>query len=197
MARTRSSSPIDRAAKPNISGGRRRSERNELRPYPLHPLQNRRQVVAIPRELVQQLLPQPVEIRSGALARVGQLDLHHRLDPPRPRRHHHHTVGQVDGFLGIVGDQQGGNAGAFADGQQLVLQLQEPLAAVPGTLSAYDLKLGADGNELIFTYDTRAGRTGITALLKDVSAAGIAFADLNTMQSSLEEIFVTLVREAA
>ncbi len=79
--------------------------------------------------------------------------------------------------------------------KQLVLQLQAPLAAIPEALGSYDLQLGADGNELIYTYDTRAERTGITALLNDMRAAGIPFKDLSTTQSSLEDIFVDLVRQ--
>ncbi|HEV7252772.1 MAG TPA: ABC transporter ATP-binding protein [Mesorhizobium sp.] len=81
--------------------------------------------------------------------------------------------------------------------KQLTLQLQKPLEAVPADLSAYGLQLGADGAELTYTYDARAERTGITALLQDLSAAGIRFSDLQTRQSSLEEIFVGLVRERA
>jgi ABC-2 type transport system ATP-binding protein len=79
--------------------------------------------------------------------------------------------------------------------KQLSLQLQSKLDRVPGELSAYDLELSADGTEVIFTYDTRGERTGITALLHDLSVAGIRFKDLNTKQSTLEEIFVSLVRE--
>ncbi len=78
--------------------------------------------------------------------------------------------------------------------KQLVLQLSEPLAAVPESLAPHALELSGDGRALTFTYDTHAGRTGITALLNDMRAAGIGFADLNTTQSSLEDIFVDLVR---
>ena len=79
--------------------------------------------------------------------------------------------------------------------KQLVLQLQEPLGAIPEALGNYDLQLGSDG-ELIYTYDTKAERTGITALLNDMRAAGVSFKDLSTTQSSLEDIFVDLVRQA-
>ncbi|MGO4685321.1 ABC transporter ATP-binding protein [Hyphomicrobium sp. 2TAF46] len=79
--------------------------------------------------------------------------------------------------------------------KQLVLQLSSPLTEIPGALAAYNLHLAADGNELTYTYDTRAERTGITALLNDMRTAGLAFKDLSTMQSSLEDIFVDLVRE--
>jgi ABC-2 type transport system ATP-binding protein len=79
--------------------------------------------------------------------------------------------------------------------KQLVLQLHDRLAAVPPQLAAYHLTLNAEGNELIYHYDTRAERTGITGLLNDVREAGIRFRDLNTTQSSLEDIFVGLVSE--
>lgn len=79
--------------------------------------------------------------------------------------------------------------------KQLVLQLSAPLSEIPAGLGGYDLHLGADGNELTYTYDTRAERTGITALLNDMRAGGVTFKDLSTMQSSLEDIFVDLVRE--
>ena len=78
--------------------------------------------------------------------------------------------------------------------KQLVLNLHQRIDAVPASLAAYRLEIGADGQELIFTYDTRGERTGITALLRDMSEAGIRFSDLNTTQSSLEDIFVDIVR---
>jgi ABC-2 type transport system ATP-binding protein len=80
--------------------------------------------------------------------------------------------------------------------KQLTLQLSEPLAAIPEVLVPHALELSEDGRALTFTYDTHAGRTGITALLNDMRSAGIGFADLNTTQSSLEDIFVDLVRSA-
>ena len=79
--------------------------------------------------------------------------------------------------------------------KQLNLQLQLPLAALPPSLAAYDLQLVNDGHELIYTYDTHAERTGITALLNDMRTAEIVFKDLSTAQSSLEDIFVDLVRQ--
>jgi len=81
--------------------------------------------------------------------------------------------------------------------KQLTLQLQSPLDAVPESLSAYGLVLQADGEELAYTYDTKAERTGITSLLKDLGEAGIRFRDLRTSQSSLEDIFVGLLRANA
>lgn len=80
--------------------------------------------------------------------------------------------------------------------KQLVLQLHDPLTAIPAALSQHALELSEDGREVTFTYDTRADRTGITALLNDMRSAGVGFTDLNTTQSSLEDIFVDLVREA-
>jgi ABC-2 type transport system ATP-binding protein len=79
--------------------------------------------------------------------------------------------------------------------KQLALQLIQRLEIVPAELAAHNLTLAADGSELIYTYDTQAERTGITALLKDLNLAGIRFKDLNTTQSSLEDIFVDLVRQ--
>ena len=66
-----------------------------------------------------------------------------------------------------------------------------------GQLADFDLRLSADGEEIVYTYDTQADRTGITTLLQTLSEAGIRFRDLSTSQSSLEEIFVNLVRERA
>src|SRR6187200_459122 len=77
----------------------------------------------------------------------------------------------------------------------LTLQLHKKLSAIPGELAAHHVTLAADGNELIYTYDTQGERTGITALLKDINLAGIRFRDLSTSQSSLEDIFVDLVRQ--
>ncbi|MCT8970942.1 ABC transporter ATP-binding protein [Microbaculum marinisediminis] len=78
----------------------------------------------------------------------------------------------------------------------LTLHLHEPLDAVPEGLGTYALELSGDGTELTYTYDTQGERTGITALLTDLSAANIRFRDLHTEQSSLEEIFVNLVSDS-
>jgi ABC-2 type transport system ATP-binding protein len=78
--------------------------------------------------------------------------------------------------------------------KQLTLQLREALAAVPADLARHRLSLSGGGRELVYTYDTQGERTGITGLLDDLARAGIAFRDLQTTQSSLEEIFVGLVR---
>jgi ABC-2 type transport system ATP-binding protein len=79
--------------------------------------------------------------------------------------------------------------------KQLALHLQKKLDLVPPELSAYNLKLAADGMELVFTYDSQVERTGITGLLTDLNRAGIRFRDLQTTQSSLEDIFVGLVSD--
>ena len=78
--------------------------------------------------------------------------------------------------------------------KQLTLHLMSPLQALPPGLSAHALALSADGSELTYTYDSQRERTGISALLTDLNAAGIRFKDLHTTQSSLEDIFVTLVK---
>jgi ABC-2 type transport system ATP-binding protein len=79
--------------------------------------------------------------------------------------------------------------------KQLTLELQQKLDFIPNELAAYQLTLANGGHELVYTYDTYAERTGITRLLRDLSEAGIRFRDLHTTQTSLEEIFVGLVRQ--
>lgn len=79
--------------------------------------------------------------------------------------------------------------------KQLVLHLQEPLANVPSELSNYELELSDNRQELTYTYDTKRQSTGITALLGELRAADIHFSDLQTTQSSLEDIFVDLVKK--
>ncbi|RCW81979.1 ABC transporter ATP-binding protein [Phyllobacterium bourgognense] len=79
--------------------------------------------------------------------------------------------------------------------KQLRLFLQEKRDEVPEALAQYELELSSDGCELIYHYDTQKDRTGITALLKDLDKAGVRFKDIQTRESSLEEIFVNLVRE--
>ncbi len=81
--------------------------------------------------------------------------------------------------------------------KQLTLQLSSALDSVPDAVRDYNLELQTEGTELIYTYDTRAERTGITSLLKELSNEGIKFKDLSTKQSSLEEIFVSLVSETS
>ncbi|MEM8811418.1 MAG: ABC transporter ATP-binding protein [Pseudomonadota bacterium] len=76
----------------------------------------------------------------------------------------------------------------------LSLDLQAPLDAIPSVLADYDLALEENGLRLVYTYDTQAERTGVTSLLRDLNEAGIKVRDLRTSQSSLEDIFVDLVR---
>jgi len=80
--------------------------------------------------------------------------------------------------------------------KRMTLHLRAPLAAVPESLAAHRLALSEDGCRLVYTYATAGERTGINTLLADLAAAGVAFKDVDTEQSSLEEIFVSLVREA-
>ncbi len=79
--------------------------------------------------------------------------------------------------------------------KQLTVHLHDELDQVPSVLAPHDLELSADGMCLTFTYDTKGERTGITGLLSDLATAGIRFVDIETSQRSLEDIFVTLVRE--
>ena len=80
--------------------------------------------------------------------------------------------------------------------KQLALTLQQPLEAVPAALADLPLELQAGGTQLVYTFDVQAEETGIAALLKRLGEQGIDFKDLHSSQSSLEEIFVNLVREA-
>jgi ABC-2 type transport system ATP-binding protein len=80
--------------------------------------------------------------------------------------------------------------------KQLTLQLQQPLAAVPSDLSSFSLILKEDGNELEYTFDAHE-KQGIAQLLRRLSELGIAFKDLHTSQSSLEDIFVSLLKDKA
>ena len=78
--------------------------------------------------------------------------------------------------------------------KQLILELVEPLGELPGSLADFSLEFGAGNTELVYNYDTQAEHTGITALLGELSDAGIRFNDVKTKQSSLEDIFVGLVK---
>jgi ABC-2 type transport system ATP-binding protein len=79
--------------------------------------------------------------------------------------------------------------------KQLILTLAEPMAAVPDGLAEWDVELRGDGAELVYTFDGKAERTGIPSLMRRITDLGIAFKDLATHQSSLEDIFVSLVSE--
>jgi ABC-2 type transport system ATP-binding protein len=80
--------------------------------------------------------------------------------------------------------------------KQLTLELHRPLERMPESLGGFGLELSPDRTEIVYTYDIRKQETGIVALLDALAAAGIGFKDLKTTESSLEEIFVSLVREA-
>jgi len=79
--------------------------------------------------------------------------------------------------------------------KQLTIELKQPVAALPAGLASYDLKLAEDGESIVYRYDTNAARTGISALLSDLTNSGIMLRDISTTQSSLEDIFVNLVRD--
>ena len=81
--------------------------------------------------------------------------------------------------------------------KQLTLHLQEPLTAVPAGLETYQLELAAEGAELVYTFDAQAETTGIAELMKRLAERGVDFKDLRTEESSLEDIFVSLVRARA
>ena len=81
--------------------------------------------------------------------------------------------------------------------KRLQIDLAAALTAVPDALARYALEIGPEGRSLIFTFDANGERTGITTLLSDLRAAGLQMTDLATRQSSLEDIFVDLVRERA
>ena len=81
--------------------------------------------------------------------------------------------------------------------RQLTIQLQAPLSAIPAALADYALELSADGGELTYSFDAKHEGTGIAGLMRQLAAAGVDFKDLQTRQSSLEDIFVSLVRAPA
>lgn len=81
--------------------------------------------------------------------------------------------------------------------KQLIIELKEAISEIPTALSAYGLELDDTGEKLTYTYDTRGDSTGITSLIKAFNTAGLELKDLQTTQSSLEEIFVNLVKDEA
>lgn len=97
-----------------------------------------------------------------------------------------------DGQLLLVDDKT--NLMQELGRKQLIIELKEPVNKVPESLNSHALELSDDGRELIFTYDTQGKSTGITALLQDMHNAGLSMKDLNTTQSSLQDIFVNLVQ---
>ncbi|MTI45375.1 ABC-2 type transport system ATP-binding protein [Roseibium hamelinense] len=79
--------------------------------------------------------------------------------------------------------------------KRLILQLGSTISAIPDGLASYDLELSGQGDELVYTYDTHGGRTGITNLMNDLRDSGLRLKDLQTKQDSLEKIFVDLVHK--
>ena len=115
-----------------------------------------------------------------------------------------HYIEEAEAIADRVGVITGGSILLVEDKDKLMAQmgtkelqidLQDEITTLPDSLSGYELRLSADGRQLIYTYDTKAGRTGITGLLNDLSVAGLALRDLQTSQSSLEDIFVDLVKD--
>ena len=96
-----------------------------------------------------------------------------------------------DGRLLIIDEKQ--NLMSTLGKKQLMVDLRAPISEIPASLSSFDLELSADGQRLTYTFDTQGERTGITSLLQAVGEAGLGLKDLNTSQSSLEDIFVNLV----
>ncbi|RVC81646.1 ABC transporter ATP-binding protein [Mesorhizobium sp. M4A.F.Ca.ET.022.05.2.1] len=79
--------------------------------------------------------------------------------------------------------------------KRLLLELRSPLGAIPESFSRYALELSPDGEQLTYTYDNQSDRPGVASLIRDIEAAGIQFRDIETENSSLEEIFVNLLRQ--
>jgi ABC-2 type transport system ATP-binding protein len=113
-----------------------------------------------------------------------------------------HYIEEAEAIADRVGVINGGELLLVEDKNTLMqrmgrktmqIDLQQPVDAIPASLVAYDLSLGEGGQSLLYTYDTRAARTGITSLLGDISKAGLLLQDVQTSQSSLEDIFVDLV----
>jgi ABC-2 type transport system ATP-binding protein len=80
--------------------------------------------------------------------------------------------------------------------KHMTIELQQPVETIPEALAAYNLRRAENGHALEYAYDRQAARTGITSLLRDLSAAGLVLRDVQTRQDSLEDIFVGLVRDA-
>ena len=103
-------------------------------------------------------------------------------------------VGVINnGKLLLVDDKQ--NLMRELGKKQLIIELRTPIDAIPESLDTYALELSDNGNELTYTYDTRADATGITGLLQALQNENLAMKDLQTTQSSLEDIFVNLVKK--
>lgn len=96
-----------------------------------------------------------------------------------------------DGRLLVIDDKQ--NLMSSLGKKQLMVDLRNPVNDIPETLQSFNLEISDDGHRLTYTFDTQSERTGITRLLQAISEAGLGLKDLNTRQSSLEDIFVNLV----
>lgn len=96
-----------------------------------------------------------------------------------------------DGRLLVIDDKD--NLMSSLGKKQLMVDLRAPIEQIPESLSSFDLELSEEGQRLTYTFDTQSDRTGITALLQAMNEAGLGLKDLNTSQSSLEDIFVNLV----
>jgi ABC-2 type transport system ATP-binding protein len=81
--------------------------------------------------------------------------------------------------------------------KHMVLELREPLDAIPGFLKDYQVELKADGTQLLYHYDANESHTGIANVMKTLSDHSVGFKDLSTHQSSLEDIFVDLIKDAS
>jgi len=81
--------------------------------------------------------------------------------------------------------------------KKLIIDLKDATSEIPETLASYNLVLSKDGTKLTYSYDTRSERTGITSLMKELNRSDLELKDLQTKQSSLEDIFVNLLREGA
>ncbi|MGB0629163.1 MAG: ABC transporter ATP-binding protein, partial [Alphaproteobacteria bacterium] len=104
-------------------------------------------------------------------------------------------IGVIDGGKIVLVEEKDALMGKLGK-KELHLHLQTPLAVLPDALSAYALHLQDEGRTLIYTFDPKGERTGTTRLLSDLSDLGIRFTDMDTQQSSLEEIFVSLVEKS-
>ncbi|MGE0846010.1 MAG: ABC transporter ATP-binding protein [Flavobacteriaceae bacterium] len=101
-------------------------------------------------------------------------------------------IGVINGGEIILAEEKATLMGKLGK-RGLTLDLQEPMQAIPEVLRQWDLSLQAGGNQLVYTFDANAERTGIPSLLRAMTDNGIGFKDLSTRQTSLEEIFVNLV----
>jgi ABC-2 type transport system ATP-binding protein len=103
-------------------------------------------------------------------------------------------VGVINGGELLLVEEKNALMARFGQ-KELHIEITEPIKALPATLADRGLALSEDGRILSYTFVSTGERTGITALLNDIAAAGLVMCDLRTEESSLEEIFVTLVKE--